>query len=105
MSSCSSSESTPKPTAYQGPPLPTTRPADSPMAERSAPILIVLATNSRATRMWTIGPGNPSLILAARPWPVTRPIRAATICTAAISGKVSAMVHSMFRPKAAPACE
>jgi hypothetical protein len=49
-------------------------------------MLIVLAANSISTRTSITGRGKDSAILAASPWPVTRPIRAATDWTAAISG-------------------
>ena len=45
------------------------------------------------------------MILAASPFPVTRPIRAHMDWTAAINGNASGIVHSMSRPNCAPAWE
>ena len=44
-------------------------------------------------------------MLAARPRPVTRPMRALTDCTATISGQVSTTVQSSPKPHWAPAWE
>ena len=75
------------------------------MAERSAPILMVLATNSSATSTPTTGRGNTSSMFAARPRPVTRPMRALIDWTATIIGQVSTTVQSSPNPVWAPACE
>ncbi len=61
-------------------------------------MLMALATNSSSTMTPSTGAGNISLMLAASPLPVTRPMRAAIICTADISGKVRTMVHSRLKP-------
>ena len=55
--------------------------------------------------MVTTQRGNTFTMLPARPWPVTRPMRALTDCTATISGQVSTTVHSRPKPTWAPACE
>ncbi len=49
-------------------------------------MLIVLAANSSATSDVTIQRGSAFPMFQARPWSVTRPIRALTSCTAVISG-------------------
>ena len=60
--------------------------AAAPIAARSAPILMVLATNSRRTSSATNGVQRMSPMLLARPLPVTRPICALMSWTAAMSG-------------------
>ncbi len=49
--------------------------------------------------------GNASLMLAASPFPVTRPIDPHMYWMAAISGKASGIVHNMLSPNCAPAWE
>ena len=49
--------------------------------------------------------GNRCLKFPAKPCPVTLPMRAHIICTAAISGHVSSAVHSNLVPSCAPAME
>ena len=44
-------------------------------------------------------------MLAARPCPVTLPMRALTSWMPTISGYVNTTVHSVSRPNCAPACE
>ena len=68
-------------------------------------MLMVLATNSSATSAPTTGLGKTSSMLAARPRPVTRPMRALTDWTATIIGQVSTTVQSRPKPDCAPACE
>ena len=61
-------------------------------------MLSVLAISSSSTTPRSTTGGNAVLMLAARPLPVTRPIRAQIDWIAAISGKHSGMVHSICRP-------
>ncbi len=75
------------------------------MAATSAAILSVLAISSNnTTDLMTMG-GKASLMLAASPLPVTRPIEAHMYWIAAINGKASGIVHNMLSPNCAPACE
>ena len=86
-------------------PQPTSSFAAAPIAERSAPMLMVLAMNSRNTRPVATDRGKTSSMLAARPLPVTRPMRALSDWTATIIGHVSTTVHNSPTPTCAPACE
>jgi hypothetical protein len=73
------------------------------MAATSAAMLSVFATSSYNTTDLIIKGGNASLMLAASPLPVTRPMDAHMYWIADISGKASGMVHSMLNPNCAPA--
>ena len=75
------------------------------MAAMSAAMLMVLAMTSSETTTSRTQRGNRRRMLAARPSPVTRPMRALTIWMPTINGKVISAVHSMFNPNCAPACE
>ena len=68
-------------------------------------MLIVLAIKRAMTNASNSHFGNRCLKFAARPCPVTLPMRAHIICTAAISGHVSSAVHSSLVPSCAPAME
>ena len=68
------------------------------MAATSAAIFSVLATTSSSTTTRSTDCGKAALMFAAKPLPVTRPMRAHMDWTAAISGKHSGMVQSIFRP-------
>ena len=63
-----------------------TNAAASPIAAMSAAMLMVLATSRDSTRIARSQAGNTRFTLAARPWPVTRPIRATIDWIAASSG-------------------
>jgi hypothetical protein len=77
----------------------------SAMPLRSAAMLIVLAMSSAAEAATTRGFGKRLHNAPASPSPVTMPMRAHIICTAAISGQVSQAVHSNEVPSCAPATE
>src|ERR1035438_5083585 len=72
---------------------------------RSAAMLIVFAVSSAMTKASKSHFGNRCLKFPARPCPVTLPIRAHIICTAAISGHVSSAVQRSLVPSWAPATE
>jgi hypothetical protein len=67
--------------------------------------LIVFAANNASEKVTMIGFGNLLRSDFISPMPVTIPIRAHIICTAAISGQVSNAVHNMPVPSLAPAIE
>ena len=79
--------------------------AASAMPARSAPTLIVLAAKSAKVTMRISHRGKRLRNVSASPRPVTIPIRAHIICTAAISGQVSGAVQSNAVPCCAPAME
>ena len=68
-------------------------------------MLMVLAASNDTAKITSSQTGNRSLSVAASPLPVTIPIRAHMICTAAISGHVTRAVHSSVVPSCAPATE
>ena len=70
---------------------------------RSAAMLIVFAIKRATTTASSNHLGNRCLRFPARPRPVTLPMRAHIICTAAISGHVSSAVHNSLVPSWAPA--
>ena len=84
---------------------PVSSSAASAMPDRSAPTLIVFATNSATAAMNSTGRGNLFRSAPAMPWPVTMPIRAHIVCTAIISGQVKSAVHRSAVPYCAPATE
>ena len=61
----------------------------------SAAMLRVLATSSRPTTPNSAGRGNARRMFAAKPRPVTNPMRALTTWIAAISGSVNTTLHNM----------
>jgi hypothetical protein len=75
------------------------------MPERSAPTLRVLAANSAMQAMINKRRGTFLRSDATSPRPVTMPMRAHMICTAAISGQVSRAVQRRPSPNCAPAIE
>ena len=75
------------------------------MPAKSAPMLIVLAVKRAITNASNSHFGNRCLKFAANPCPVTLPMRAHIICTAAISGHVSSAVQRSLVPSCAPAME
>jgi len=79
--------------------------AASAMPARSAAMLIVFAPKRAMTRASKSHRGNRLLRFPARPCPVTFPIRAHIICTAAIKGHVRSAVQSSLVPSCAPATE
>src|SRR5580700_3376209 len=85
--------------------MPDSMEAASAMPARSAAMLIVLAIKSAKTTVSNIHLGKRCLKFAARPCPVTLPMRAHIICTAAINGHVRRAVHSSLVPSCAPAME
>ena len=85
--------------------IPVTNSPTSPMAATSAAMLSVIATSRKITTPLRIMGGNDSLMLAASPLPVTRPMRLHIDWMETINGKERGMVQSMFRPNWAPACE
>jgi hypothetical protein len=68
-------------------------------------MLMVFAASRAMTKVSRSHFGNRCLKFAARPCPVTMPMRAHIICTAAISGQVSSAVQSSLVPSCAPATE
>ena len=50
-------------------------------------------------------PGKMASDVRRQPVPVTRPIRALTSWMPTISGYVKMIVHSVWKPNCAPACE
>src|SRR5579863_2454114 len=85
--------------------IPESIEAASAMPARSAAMLIVLAIKRAITTASSNHLGNRCLRFPARPRPVTLPMRAHIICTAAINGHVSSAVHSNLVPSCAPAME
>ena len=85
--------------------MPDSMEAASAMPARSAAMLIVFATSRAMTKASNSHFGNRCLKFAARPCPVTLPMRAHIICTAAISGHVSSAVQRSLVPSCAPAME
>ena len=85
--------------------IPDSMEAASAMPARSAAILIVLAIKRAMTTASNSHLGNRCLRFPARPCPVTLPMRAHIICTAAISGHVRSAVQSSLVPSCAPATE
>ena len=79
--------------------------AASAMPARSAAMLIVFAVKRAMTNASKSHFGNRCLKFPARPCPVTLPMRAHIICTAAISGQVSSAVQRSLVPSCAPATE
>ena len=77
----------------------------SDMAERSAPMVAIFASRRPPERKTTSDFGYLSRNIPARPLPVTNPIRAHIICTAAIKGQVMNAVHKRAVPNCAPAIE
>jgi hypothetical protein len=67
---------------------------DSAIAAKSAAMLNVLATTKRKISPSTSQRGVSSIALAARPLPVTLPIRALTSWIAIMNGVVRNTVHS-----------
>src|SRR5919204_678915 len=72
---------------------------------RSAPILIVLATNSAPATTTSSGRGNLVWNVDASPRPVTIPMRAHIAWTATIRGQHATDVQSSVVPSWAPAIE
>ena len=68
-------------------------------------MLIVLAMSKDKTKMPNNHFGNRRLRFPAMPRPVTIPMRAHIICTAAMSGQVSRAVQRSAVPSCAPATE
>ena len=68
-------------------------------------MLIVFAISRAITKASNSHLGNRCLKFAARPCPVTLPMRAHIICTAAMSGHVSNAVQRSLVPSCAPATE
>ena len=66
---------------------------------------MVLAISKASASTPTSQRGNLARNAPANPTPVTMPIRAQSICTAAISGQVSHAVHNKLVPSCAPAIE
>jgi len=66
---------------------------------------MVFATRRAMTKVSRSQRGNRCLRFAPRPCPVTLPMRAHIICTAAIRGQVSNAVQSSLVPSCAPATE
>src|SRR3984893_16833714 len=75
------------------------------MPARSAEMLIVLATSRATIKTPSSHLGNRRLKFPANPCPVTIPIRAHIIWTAAISGHVRSAVQRSLVPSCAPATE
>src|SRR5450755_4508709 len=75
------------------------------MPARSAAMLIVFAASRARTTARSSQLGNRRLKFPAKPCPVTIPIRAHIICTAAISGHVRSAVQRRLVPSCAPATE
>ena len=77
----------------------------SAIAPRSAAMLIVLATTSRPTSAERQPRGHILPMFAARPSPVTKPMRADSIWMPIISGIVRNSVQTSAKRNCAPACE
>ena len=77
--------------------------AEAAMPAMSAPTLIVFAMPSRTAHAMTKARPYRLRMIAARPSPVTMPMRALASCTAVISGSVKDRVHSIPYPNCAPA--
>src|ERR1700682_902961 len=75
------------------------------MPERSDPMLIVFAMKRAPHTARRTGRGNFLRSAPIRPRPVTMPIRAHIVWTAAISGQVTRAVHRSLVPNCAPATE
>ena len=84
---------------------PVSRWAASPIPPRSAPTLMVLAMNSAPAAAASSHRGYFCRSAPASPWPVTTPILAHIICTAAIKGQSTGAVQRKVVPKWAPAME
>lgn len=80
-------------------------PAASAMPERSAPTLMVLATNKTTQASMRTQRGNFWRSALARPFPVTMPICAHMNWTQPMNGQVMKAVHSCAVPSCAPAIE
>jgi hypothetical protein len=80
-------------------------PAASDIPAKSAPTLIVFAAKRAAAKMTRTHLGNFCFNVAAKPVPVTIPIRAHMNCTQPISVQVINAVHSNEMPVCAPAIE
>src|SRR5450755_2047906 len=85
--------------------IPDSISAASAIPARSAAMLIVLAAIRARTKAPRSQLGNRRLKFPARPCPVTIPIRAHIICTAAINGHVRSAVQRSLVPSCAPATE
>ena len=85
--------------------MPDSMEAASAMPARSAAIFIVLAINRAKTKTRSSHLGKRCLRFPAKPFPVTWPMRAHMIWTAAIIGHVRSAVHSSLVPSCAPATE
>ena len=83
---CSSSETTAKTMVNRWSPQPSTSLAAAPIAAMSAPMLIVFAMKSSATRPITSHRGMTAAMFLASPHPVTRPMWALISWIALISG-------------------
>src|ERR1700733_5966901 len=79
--------------------------ADAAMPAKSAPMLNVFATMTSAASANASQRGKSFRITAARPTPVTIPMRAHMPCTTAIIGVVISASHSIDSPVVAPATE
>ena len=85
--------------------MPATMCADADMPARSAPMLNVLAAMTRPARLNASQRGNGLRITAARPTPLTMPMRAHMPWITAIIGVVISASHSIDRPVVAPTTE
>ena len=92
-------------TVRTGAGIDTTRWAEAPIDARSAAMLNVLATATRATAPYSTQRGNRPRISVERPWSRVRPKRAAISWTAAANGATYTADHTMGSPYAAPTCE
>ncbi len=75
------------------------------MAATSAAMLSVFAITREATSEIANQRGATRQMFAARPWPVSHPMRALTIWMPIMSGVVNPSVHRSPAPNCAPACE
>jgi hypothetical protein len=75
------------------------------MPARSAAMLIVFAVSRAITKASNSHLENRCLKFPTKPCPVTLPMRAHIICTAAMSGQVMSAVQSSLVPSCAPAME
>jgi hypothetical protein len=96
---------TPKSTTKKWEFQPVSISAASAIPERSAPMLIVFAAASARHTTTRLQRGNFCRRAPARPIPVTMPMRAHIIWTAAMSGNVSHAVQRSAVPSCAPAIE
>jgi len=84
---------------------PISRCAASAIPPRSAPTLMVLATNSAPAAVASSHRGYFCRSAPVSPWPVTNPILAHICCTAAINGQSTGAAQRNFVPNCAPAME